>query len=49
MKTKKIFAVLFWIAVWQGVYMIIGKEVLFPSPADTVRALTMLLAQPEFY
>ena len=29
--------------------MIIGKEVLFPSPADTVRTLTMLLAQPEFY
>ena len=49
MKTKKIFAVLFWITVWQAVYMIIGKEVLFPSPADTVKALAVLITQPEFY
>lgn len=49
LKTKKIFAVLFWIAVWQAVYMAVGKEVLFPSFADTVKALFILLGESEFY
>ncbi|MBR5521159.1 MAG: ABC transporter permease subunit [Oscillospiraceae bacterium] len=46
---KKLYGVLFWVALWQLMAMKIGKEVLLASPAATFRALTGLMGQPAFW
>lgn len=52
-KSKKIIkntiVILFWIAVWQIVYMIIGRDILFASPADTLKALIEISISTIFY
>jgi len=48
-KIKKLYGVIFWVAVWQLMAMKIGKEVLLASPAATFRALTDLMGQPAFW
>ena len=48
-KIKKIYVIIFWLCVWQIVYMIIGRDVLFASPIGTARALLGLMTQAEFY
>lgn len=48
-KTKKISAVIFWILMWQAAYMAIGKDIIFASPADTLKALLGLLTTVDFY
>ncbi|MBQ8603999.1 MAG: ABC transporter permease subunit [Oscillospiraceae bacterium] len=48
-KIKKLYGVIFWVALWQLMAMKIGKEVLLASPAATFRALTDLMGQPAFW
>lgn len=48
-RNKKILVVIFWLALWQAMYMIIGMDVLFASPIDTVMAMGRLLTEAEFY
>lgn len=45
----KIFAVLFWIAVWQILYMIIQQEILIVSPARVLQRLYELSGSAEFW
>ena len=42
-------AVAFWIAVWQGVSLAVGSEILVASPARTFGALLSLLREGAFY
>lgn len=52
-KTKNLIkntaVVIFWLAVWQIVYMIIGRDILFASPADTLKALLDMCVSAVFY
>ena len=45
----KIIVILFWIILWQIVYLIVGKAVLVPSPLDTLTALWQMLHEVSFY
>ena len=45
----RVLAVAFWIAVWQGVSLAVGSEILVASPARTVGALHSLLREGAFY
>ncbi len=40
---------LFWFAVWQILAVMVGKEVLLPSPKATFTALWTMLCRAEFY
>lgn len=44
-----VLAVAFWIAVWQGVSLAVGSEILVASPARTFGALLSLLREGAFY
>lgn len=46
---KKFAILLFWIAVWQFLSMIISRELLIPSPLSTLNALIGLAKTKEFY
>jgi len=46
---KNIAVILLWLAVWQIAYIIIGRDVLFASPADTLKALIELCTSLVFY
>ena len=46
---KKSLGALFWLALWWLISLIINKELLVPSPAQTVAVLGVLLAQPSFW
>ncbi|MBK5263180.1 MAG: ABC transporter permease subunit [Peptostreptococcaceae bacterium] len=48
-KTKSALILIFWLLVWQIVYVIIGKDVIVPSPADTFVTLSQLLMTQGFY
>ena len=48
-RIKKIAVPVFWILVWQGAYMLIGKDIIFASPLDTLKALWALVRTAEFY
>ncbi|MBQ3073496.1 MAG: ATP-binding cassette domain-containing protein [Ruminococcus sp.] len=39
----------FWIGVWQLVYMLVAKDIVIPSPLNTVLRLGELLKTPEFW
>ena len=45
----RVLAVAFWIAVWQGVSLAVGSEILVTSPARTFGALLSLLREGAFY
>ncbi len=45
----RVLAVAFWIAVWQGVSLAAGSEILVASPARTFGALLSLLREGAFY
>ncbi len=47
--SKKILVIIFWLAVWQAAYMMIGMDVIFASPADTIMTMGRLLTEAEFY
>ncbi len=53
MKNNKIvyniLAILFWISLWQVIAMIVNLDVILPSPVSTVRALTSLALQEDFW
>ncbi len=42
-KLTKPLVILFWLAVWQGVSLLVAKPLLLASPLDTARALAELL------
>jgi len=42
-------SVLFWVALWQILSMVIGEELLFPSPVATLRELFKLMKDASFY
>ena len=46
---KKTAAILFWLAVWQGVYMLVRQEILVASPATVFARLTELVGEPSFW
>ena len=46
---KRSGVILFWLAVWQAAYMLIGSDIIFASPADTIAALVRLMGTGEFY
>lgn len=46
---KKSLGALFWLALWWIISLIINKELLVPSPAQTVAVLGDLLVQPAFW
>lgn len=39
----------FWIAVWQIIALIVGEELLFPSPLSTAKAFGALCVTPTFW
>ena len=45
----RVLAVAIWIAVWQGVSLAVGSEILVASPARTFGALLSLLREGAFY
>lgn len=47
--TRITLSIIFWIALWQIVSMVIGEELLFPSPVATVRELFALMKDATFY
>lgn len=48
-KIKTIAAVLFWIAAWHIVSVIVDQKLLLASPAETLRALGGLMQSADFY
>ena len=48
-KTKKFIVFVFWILVWQALYMAIGKDIIFASPVDTLKVMINLITTAEFY
>ena len=42
-------SILFWLALWQAVCVIVGRDVLIASPADTFNALIEMLQTAVFY
>ena len=46
---KKLLVFIFWTAVWQTVYLIIGSDVLFASPLNTLIAVARLISHADFY
>lgn len=50
MKTLRILLItFFWIALWQMISVIVGEEILFPSPISTCNALFELCLTPDFW
>jgi len=46
---KIILIFLFWLVVWQIIYMAVGKDLIVPSPYETSRSLWLLLLSADFY
>lgn len=46
---KRLLTLIFWLLVWQAIYMSIGKDVLFASPINTLKALVKLFTEVQFY
>lgn len=46
---RKVLVMIFWLAVWQGIAMLVGKPVLFASPIRTAQALWEQLPQEDFW
>lgn len=40
---RRILTAAVWLAIWQGIYLIIGKDIYFPSPAAVARAFFGLM------
>ena len=41
--------ILIWIVLWQMLYLKVGREVLVPSPLQTLEKLRGMLQEPKFY
>ena len=48
-KTRLLLIVLFWVIVWEGLYLLIGRDIYFPSPGSTLEALWRIVAEGESY
>lgn len=49
-KTLKVILIaLIWLAIWEGIYLVVGLEVLLPSPIATLGALVGLCTEPLFW
>lgn len=48
-KLKYLAVGLFWLLLWQMVYMIVGKDYIVPSPFHTVKALSGMVGTFAFY
>lgn len=46
---KQIGIILFWILIWQILYLIIDKDFLLPSPYDVLQNIFKLIGNEEFY
>lgn len=46
---RKLLVILFWLAVWQGIAMLVNKPVLFASPVQTFKALFAQLPKKTFW
>lgn len=46
---KQFIIIVIWIGIWQSIYIYVGKDILIPSPLDTLRALGSLIVQGDFY
>ncbi|MEG1887752.1 MAG: ABC transporter permease subunit [Oscillospiraceae bacterium] len=46
---KTLFALVFWLALWQIISMMVGTEFLVPSPSKTLEALGALAMKKEFW
>lgn len=46
---RNLLAVLFWIAAWQGLAVIVGKPLLLPAPAEVLRRLLELTVTGGFW
>ena len=42
-------AAAFWLAVWEGIYLLVGKAVLVPSPLSVVLKIAELCAEKAFW
>ena len=48
-KSHRLWAVAFWIAVWQLLAVAVGQRVLLASPLETARRLAALLPTAEYW
>ncbi len=48
-KGRNLLILLFWIIVWQAVYLAVGKDVIVPSPGGTAAELARMVTEAEFY
>lgn len=46
---KKAAVFIFWIGVWQTIYLIVGKDILVASPIDVARRIVVLSAHADFW
>lgn len=46
---KGVLILLFWLLIWQLLWLLVGREVVLPSPLATFRALAGLVATRSFY
>ena len=46
---KTLLSALFWIMLWQGLALLIGKPLLFPTPVSVILRLTELVCTIEFW
>lgn len=48
-RKTKIFIIGIWLLIWQGVCIVVGKDVLVPSPLRTLSALFIMMQSVQFY
>lgn len=46
---RPLLSVLFWIVLWQGLALILGKPLLLPAPLEVIRRLAELIVTAEFW
>ena len=52
MYNKKIrwaWVLIFWLLIWEGAYLAVGKELIAPPPASTALSFFRMLREPPFY
>lgn len=48
-RLRSIGIIIIWILIWQGIHMYVGKDILVPSPFNTIKALSEMIIAKEFY
>ena len=46
---KPIGAAIFWLLLWEFLYLAVGKDVILPSPANTVKVITAVFFTADFW